>query len=522
MVSLLKHHAAWLVVASLLTGCQARGILPPPDGRPGGGELRVLLPFEPRSLDPNSPSDEAALLLASNLFNKLVSLDAEGRLYPDLAASWTVGEGGLSYTFKLRRGVRWHDGRPFTAADVRWTFERLAGQPRGLAAEAIRRIERVETPDDATVMVRLREPWAPFLTTIAWYGASILPHHDPDGIARGRPVGTGPFRLGEWVRGRRVVLAANRSFFRPGPWLDRVVYLFNPDSKQVPGLLLAGAIDYTLARPPLESIPRLEREPTIQVASSPADSRFYCAFNLRRPPLADRRVREAIHRAIDRQEILEQALHGFGAPAFGFYTPAVSWAYNGRAHVPAHDPGRARALLAAAGLRGSAGRPALELELLVPPVSPMPEIAGVLVRQLAAVGIAVRPVFLPLDQLLERASVRHEFDLALLGGSQGPDPESLNVRFGARGPLQVMGYSSPRLAAALAEGARSVDMTQRARAYFRAQDILAHDLPVVPLIEAVRLTIFHRRVHGLPQVEARGLVPADEYSLVRLDPGAGR
>lgn len=522
MVSLLKHHAGWVVVASLLTGCQARGILPPPDARPGGGELRVLLPFEPQSLDPNSPHDEAALLIASNLFNKLVSLDAENRLYPDLAESWTVGEGGLSYTFELRRDVHWHDGRPFTAADVRWTFERLAGQPKSLAAEAFRRIERIETPDDATVVVRLREPWAPFLTTIAWYGAFILPHHDPDGIARGRPVGTGPFQLGEWVRGRRVVLNANRRFFRPGPWLDRVVYLFNPDSAKVPELLLSGAVDYTLARAPLESIPRLEREPTIRVSSSLADSRIYCAFNLRRPSLADRRVREAIHRAVDRQEILEEALHGFGAPAFGFYTPAVSWAYNGRAHVPAHDPGRARELLAAAGLRSGAGRPALELELLAPPISPMPEIAGVLVRQLAAVGIAVRPLFLPLDQILERASVRHEFDLALLGGSQGPDPENLNVRFGPRGPLQIMGYSSPRLTAALAEGAQSVDLTRRARAYFRVQDILAQDLPVAPLIEGVRLTIFHRRVRGLPQVEARGLVPTNEYSLVRLDPGAGR
>lgn len=514
MVSpLLKDHAVvWLLVALLLTGCQARGAHPPPGGPPEGGELRVLLPFEPRSLAPNSPGDEVALVLASNLFNKLVSFDAESRLYPDLAESWTVGAGGLSYTFNLRRGVHWHDGRPFTADDVRWTFERLAAEP-GLAAEAVRRIERVETPDERTVVIRLKEPWAPFLSTLAWFGAFILPRHDTDGIAQGRPVGTGPFRFSEWVRGERLVLVANRSFFRPGPWLDRVVYTFSSGSQTVPELLLAGAIDYTMARPPLEAIPRLEREPTIRVASALADSRIYCAFNLRRPALADLRVREAINRAIDRQEILDRALHGFGAPAFGFYTPAVSWAYNGNAHVPAHDPARARALLAAAG------RPALDLELLVPSASPMPEIAEVLTSQLAAVGISVRPVFLPLGQLVERASVRHEFDLALLGGSQGPDPENLNTRFGPRGPLQYMGYTSPRLAAALAEGARSADLTERARAYFRAQEILAQDLPVAPLVEGVRLIIFHRRVRGLPQVEARGLVPADDYSLVRLDPG---
>lgn len=510
-----KNHAAWLVVALSLAGCRAQEPPLPAGAPPGGGALRVLLPFEPQSLDPNSPRDEAALIIACNLFNKLVSFDAESRLAPDLAESWTVGEGGLSYTFRLRQGVRWHDGRPFTAADVRWTLNRLAGQ-KGLAAEAIRRIARIETPDDATVEIRLAEPWAPFLTTLAWYGASILPEHAPESIAEGRPVGTGPFRFGEWVRGERLVLTANRDFFRSGPWLDQVVYTFGAESAKVSGLLLSGAIDYTMLRPPLEEIPRLEREPAVRIVSLPADSRFYCAFNLRRPALADHRVREAINLAIDRQELLEQALHGFGAPAFGFYTPAVSWAYNGSAHVPAHDPDRARALLAAAG---HSGAPALELELLAPAASPMPGIARVLAAQLAAVGIAVRPVFLPLDQLMEKASVRHEFDLLLLSGSQGPDPENLNVRFGARGPLQVMGYSSPELEEALAEGARTVDLAERARAYFRVQEILARDLPVAPLAEGARLTIFRREVHGLPQVEARGLVPADEYSLVRLDAG---
>lgn len=515
---LLKNHAACLAVTLVLAGCREHEPAQPRSDQPAGGELRVLLPFEPQSLDPNSPRDEAALVIAANLFNKLVSFDAESRLVPDLAESWTVGEGGLSYTFRLRQGVHWHDGRPFTSADVRWTLNRLAGQ-KGMAAEAIRRIARIETPDDATVEIRLTEPWAPFLTTMAWYGASILPEHAPESIAQGRPVGTGPFRFGEWVRGERLVLAANRDFFRSGPWLDRVVYTFGAESAKVPELLLSGAIDYTLARPPLEMIPRLEREPAIRITSLPADSRIYCAFNLRRPALADRRVREAINFAIDRQALLDQALHGFGAPAFGFYTPAVSWAYNGNAHVPAHDPKRARALLAAAGRSGGAGDPALALELLVPPVTPMPEIARVLISQLAAVGISVRPVFLPLGQLMERAAVRHEFDLLLLGGSHGPDPENLNVRFGAHGPLQFMGYSSPELEEALAEGARTVDLAERARAYFRVQEILARDLPIAPLIEGARLTIFRREVHGLPQVEARGLVPADEYSLVRLDAG---
>jgi peptide/nickel transport system substrate-binding protein len=511
-----KAHAAWILaplltsflMVGLMGGCKARGLPPPADIQPQG-ELRVLLPVEPRSFEPNKPHDEAAAVLASNLFNKLVSFDADGRLFPDLAESWSVGEGGLLYTFLLRRGVHWHDGKPFTSDDVRWTFERLAAEP-GLSSEAIRRIRKVETPDEATVVIRLEEPWAPFLTTLGWFSGFILPRHHPD--LGEKPIGTGPFQLREWVRGKHIILAANQGFFRPGPYLDRIVYTFSSDSRQSAERLLSGAIDYTFIRPPVGMIQRLEREPGIRVVSAPSDSRIYCAFNLRRPALADPRVREAINRAVDRQQILDRALHGFGAPALGFYTPAVSWAYNGDAHVPAYDPALARQLLAAAG------QSALELELLAVPVSPHADIARLLAEQLTAVGIRIRLVFAPVNQIQERAMARHDFDLVLIAGSQGPDPENLNLRFGSRGAMQFMGYSSPELDAALAEGARTVDLTRRARAYFRAQEILARDLPIAPIVEGVRLTFFRRGVHGLPQVEARGLVPVNDYSLVRVEP----
>jgi peptide/nickel transport system substrate-binding protein len=517
-----KAHAPWipapltsfllltsfLVVGLMIGGCRARG-LPPPADAPPQGELRVLLPVEPRSFEPNKPHDEAATVLASNLFNKLVSFDADGRLFPDLAESWSVGEGGLLYTFHLRRGVHWHDGQPFTSDDVRWTFERLAAEP-GLSSEAIRRIREVETPDEATVVIRLEEPWAPFLTTLGWFSGFILPRHHPD--LREKPVGTGPFELGEWVRGKRITLVANQSFFRPGPYLDRIVYTFSSDSRHSAEQLLSGAVDYTIVRPPVGMIQRLEREPGIRVVSAPSDARVYCAFNLRRPALADPRVREAINRAIDRQRILDRALHGFGAPALGFYTPAVSWAYNGDAHVPAYDPALARQLLAAAG------QSALDLELLAAPISPHADIARLLAEQLTAVGMRIRLVLAPVSQIQERAMARHDFDLVLVSGSQGPDPENLNLRFGSRGAMQFMGYASPELDAALSEGARTVDLTRRARAYFRAQEILARDLPIAPITEGVHLAFFRRGVHGLPQIEARGLVPINDYSLVRVEP----
>ena len=509
----LNTRALALAVLLLGAGCGARSLVPPlPSGH--GGEMRVALPFEPRALDPNSVQDEAALLLAPNLYSRLVALDADSRLFPDLAESWTIEDGGLRYVFRLREGVRWHDGAPFTAADVRWTFDRLARRP-GLAAEAVHRIAGVETPDDRTVEIRLREPWAPFLTTIAAYGVYILPRHVADPAGTGRVVGTGPFRLGSWERGRRIVLLPNRSFYRPGPLLDRLVYTFVGDPRRTAELLLAGTLDYSVVRPPAQLIPRLQREPGLRVVTAPSDARLFVGFNLRRPPLGDLRVREAINRAIDRQEILDKGLHGYGAPALGFYTPVVSWAYNGEAHVPPFDRRKARQLLAAAGLRPDARGAAVRLELLTPRLGAFEQIAALLRDQLRAVGIELRPVVLSPEQCTERTLTRHDFDLTLLSGSQGPDPENLEARFGSHGSLQFMGYANPALDAALNEGARSVDLPRRAQAYFRAQTILAHDLPIAPLAEGVRISVFRRGITGLPQAEARGLVPVDEYSLVR-------
>ncbi|HEV2851529.1 MAG TPA: ABC transporter substrate-binding protein [Thermoanaerobaculia bacterium] len=491
------------------------------EAKGGGGELRVVLPAEPTELDPNSSRDEIAHLLAPSLYSRLLMLDADSRLHPDLAESWEVSQGGLLYTFHLRHGVRWHDGHPFEAADVRWTLEQLAKHP-AFAAEAVRRIDWVETPDEHTVIVHLREPWAPFLSTLAGFGTFILPR--PSEGARwpagAPPVGTGPFRFAEWVPGRRIVLAANRSFFRPGPFLDRVVYTFEPDPNRGPGLLTTGQADYLVQRPSLALLPRLARDPRLRVLTSPSDGRYYLAFNLRRRPFDDPRVREAFNRALDRPALLEHALYGYGAPGFGFYTPAVAWAYDPAARAPGLDRARARALLDAAGFRPDAEGVRLKLVLSCAPIAPYWEIAEVVAKQLRTVGISVHLEQITGRQWMERVLQRHDFELTLIGGNHGPDPENLNLRFGSRGTTQIMGYTNAQLDAALSEGARTVDLARRARAYFQAQEILAHDLPIAPLAEGVQITIYRRGVTGLPRAEARGLVPEYDFSLVRARGGA--
>ena len=493
----------------------------------GGGDFRVLLPAEPASLDPDSSRDELALLIAPNLYSRLVMSDSEARLHPDLAERWEVSPDGRRYTFHLRRGVRWHDGRPFEAADVKWTLEHLARQGApSFTAEAVRRVARVEIPDGQTVTLHLTEPWAPFLPTTANLGLFILPRPAPgsrkkvSGRSTGIAVGTGPFELAEWVPGQRIVLTANRSFFRPGPFLDRVVYTFEPNPDRGPELMVSGKVDYVMLRPSISLLPRLARDERLRVSISPSDARYYLAFNLRRKPFGDPRVREAINRALDRPALLERALHGYGAPGYGFYTPAVAWAYDPNAQAPEYDLERARALLDAAGLRPDGRGIRLETVLLCPTLGPFRDLAREVADQLRKVGIAARVETVGVRQWMDRAIQRHDFELSMFGGRQGPDPENLNVRFGSRGTAQIMGYANSELDAALAEGSRTVDLARRARAYFRVQQILARDLPIAPLAESVNATLCRREVSGLWRMEARGLVPEGEFSLVRVRPSA--
>jgi peptide/nickel transport system substrate-binding protein len=509
--------AAALVAACLLwAGCGGAGS-GSPERKGGGGELRVLLPAEPRDLDPNGIQDEVSLLLAPSLYNRLVMTDADSRILPDLAGSWEVSQDGLRYTFHLRDGVRWHDGHPFQASDVLWTLEHQARR-RSLGEGAYRRIAGVETPDERTVVVRLREPWSPFLAMIASYGAFILhpPHSPGEKVPRPRPIGTGPFKLQAWEKGRRIVLGANHDYFRTGPFLDRVVYEFEPDPHRGPQRLINGEADYLVVRPPLGILPRLARNPELRVATFPGDGQYSLLFNLRRRPFQDLRVRRAFNMAIDRPALLTRALFGYGTPGMGFYTPAVAWAFNPSARAPELDLAGARSLLDQSGFQPDAQGIRLRAKLLTPSVSPFYDVARAAAGQLAAAGIELQVEMVSGREWIARTTRSHDFEVALMGGSLGPDPEILNLRFGSRSPVQPTGYSNPEFDAAIAEGARALDLSRRARAYFRAQEILARDLPMAPLADGASVTICRRGVTGLPRLEARGLVSDFDFSLVRV------
>lgn len=493
----------------------------PPEPKGSGGEFRVILATEPSSLNPNLRSDDSAFYVSQNLYNKLVTLDADFRVIPDLATRWDISGDGLTYTFHLAPNVQWHDGKPLTAADVKWTFETIARE-KGTAQDVATRIASIETPNATTVTLRLKDAYAPFVPMLAWYGTFILPKHIYESDdwtknpANEKPIGTGPFKFVEWIRGDHITAVVNREYFKRGPFLDQVIWRFPKTAPLGPDLIAQAQADLSVAAPPRERVAELQKTPGVQVKTFASTNRYYLGINLRRKPLDDLRVRQAINSALDRSAMLSQAFAGLGTPGVGMYTPGIPWAYNPNALAPAFDRANAEKLLDDAGVKRGVDGSRFKPVLLASNVSPFKEVAQVVQEQLRAVGIEANLVLLASTDVSTRVYQQKDFDLWVNDGSHGPDPENLFLRFGSTGSFAPLGYASAEFDAAMADGARQTKVEDRAKAYFRAQEILARDLPLAPLVDPAFIVLARANVTGLGYTQARGLVTFQDYSLVRI------
>lgn len=510
---------ACLFIGLGITAC----VSPPPTPEPkgGAGEFRVVLAAEPLTLNPNLRADDAAFNLCQNLYNKLVTLDADYRVIADLATRWEISNDGLTYTFYLAPNVQWHDGKPFTSADAQWTLETIT-RAQGFASQVTQRIRAIETPNATTVIVRLAEPYAPFLSSLAWYGTFILPKHIYEGSAwskhpaNEKPIGTGPFKFSEWVKGDHITAQANPAYFKRGPFLDQVTWRFQKPTAVGYELVVRGEADYTQAAPPRERVAELQKTPGVQIKTFASTNRYYLGINVQRKPFDDLRVRQAINAALDRTAILRRAFAGLGTPSEAMYTPGIPWAYNPNARPPSYNPTQAEQWLDDAGARRGSDGIRFKLTLVTNNISPFKETAQIVQEQLRAVGIASTLVLLDAAAMNTRLYQQKDFDLALHDGSFGPGPENLGTRFGSASAFAFTGYANAEFDAAIAEGARRSHGAERAQAYFRAQEILARDLPLAPLVDPAFIVLARDTVTGLGYTEARGLVTFQDYSLVRV------
>jgi peptide/nickel transport system substrate-binding protein len=478
-----------------------------------GGTLRFAIVNDPRPYPIVAAGGFNTLLVLKTMFNGLTRPDPQDSTpTSDLATSWTASPDLLSWTFQLRRGVIWHDGRPFTAADVKFTFDTMIDRKVNARYRGnFPGLRRTEVVDDNTVRFVFDAPLSPFPAMLA-YNAYIVPRHLLEGQDLNapaefyrHPIGTGPFRFKEQVRGSHLTVEANPSYFEGRSHMDAIVFKVLPDPNTQIAQFRAGELDLTWLEAPL--MPALKAVPGVQIDFGRQVNYYMVDLNNRLPIFADRRVRQAVALAIDRKAIIDQVFLGTAELANGPISPILKPYYTANVTSYPYDPARARRLLAEAGWKPSADgllakdgqKLAFTLESYAGTLTD--NIAVVVHQYLRQIGMDVKLQHTQLSQMYEKVLAgKHE---AMVGWWITPsDPDQ--TAFWQKGAgFNTSGYANPEVDRLLAQGRATVDVDKRAAAYHQLQKIVAEDVPYVFLCYPMEIRAISARVQGLPPVGLR-------------------
>jgi len=518
-------HAACLILLSLvllMAACTdkqpVRQTVRGP-GKPAYGDAIVVGSIgDASNLIPLLASDTPSFEIAGYVYNGLVKYDKDLNLVGDLAESWDISKDGLTITFHLRKGVKWHDGVEFTSADVLYTY-RVTIDPKTPTAysEDFKQVKRAEAPDRYTFSVTYGKPFAPALAS---WGMNILPAHLLEGkditkseLAR-RPVGTGPYRFKEWVAGQKIVLDAYKDYFEGEPYIGRYVYRVIPDNSTMYMELKAGGLDMMGLTP--VQYQRQTDTPDFKARFNkyryPASAYTYLGYNLRNPMFADKRVRQAITSAINKDEIIHGVLFGMGQVAHGPYKPGT-WASNPNIKDFDYNPARAKQLLAEAGWRQvnddgvlvKDGKPFTFTILTNQGNDQRLKTAQIIQRRLKNVGIDVKIRVLEFASLLTNFIDKGNFDALIMGWTTTQDPDIFDVWHSSKtGPkeLNFIGFKSKEVDRLIEEGRGTFDTEKRKRCYYRIQEILADEQPYTFLYVPDSLPVVSSRFRGIEPAPA--------------------
>ena len=450
-------------------------------------QLTIALQLEPTDLDPTTGAAASANRSVTdlNIYNGLTQIDKDGAVQPDLATSWDVSADGLTYTFHLKTGVKFSDGSPFGADDVKWTLDRDRDpKATGAQKQLFENIASVEVVDPATVKVTLSKPQGDFLYDMGWTDAAIV---SPKSAATNltNPVGTGPYQLGEWVKADHLTLVRNPNYSGTPPAMDKVIFRFISDPAAATNSMLAGDIDVFSAFPAPELVAQFKSDARFEVIIGSTQGETIVAMNNARPPLDNVKVREAIARAIDRNAIIEGTMFGYGTPIGSFYPPGDP-AYVDLTAVSAFDPAKSKQLLTDAGVKD------LTLTFKVPPVSYARSAAPIIQQELADVGVKVNIVNDEwADWLGNVFGGAHDYDLTMITHVEPDD----YAAFGK--PGYYINYKADALNALVDKLKATTDPKQQIAIRQDIQKQLATDFAAVYLFEYPNITIAKKGITGL-------------------------
>ena len=508
----------WLVFFCLtVTACspQAPGGVPAGSGaaEPAHGDILVEGSIgDASNLIPLLASDSTSHEIAGLVFNGLIKYDKDVHIVGDLAESWEISRDGLVITFHLRKGVRWHDGKPFTAHDVLYTYQ-VTVDPKTPTAYAgdFLKVKKAEVLDDHTFRATYDRPFAPAL--MSW-SVGILPRHLLEGrdittSPLGRhPIGTGPYRFKEWVAGQKIVLVSNPDYFEGRPYIDGYILRIIPDTATMFLELRANGID-RMGLTPLQFTRQTENNLFRENYRKYRYLSFaytYMGYNLKNPLFADKRVRQALAHAVNREEIIDGVLLGLGKPATGPYKPGT-WAHNPNVRTYSHDPEKAKALLAEAGWRRTDGgflekdgKP-FEFEIITNQGNEIrAKCAEIIQRRLAEIGIRVKIRVIEWAAFVNDFINKRKFDATILGWTIPMEPDLYDVWHSSKtGPqeLNFISFRNDEVDALIVRARETFDQPLRKQCYDRIQEILAEEQPYLFLYVPDALPILHARFRGV-------------------------
>lgn len=487
---------------------------PTPVNLSGGTFVRAMT-TEPASIDPQGAASSGLSLVLPYLFDTLVVYDTDFNLVPALAESWQVATDGKEITLKLKAGVTFHDGTPFNAQAVQFTFQRFKESgTRSPIYGGIQQISGLEVVDDLTIRFVFKEPTANFWSTLTMPFAGIISPASARKVAetgKGNLVGTGPFVLDKWQVGQSITLKRNPAYQwgpalvenRTAPYLDALVFKVIPDATTQLAALETGAVDAIFVNQP-DHHAKLKANPKMQVHETVLNSLIYLGFNCKKPPFADPQVRRALSHAVNKDEILRVALGGIGVTAFAPLPSSLpGFDASLKAFELGYDPKQAQALLKEAGfVQGSGGTwekqgQPLKGVLLTSNRAPNDTIAVLLQSQLKAIGVPIEIQTLDSRAVMD-ATTQGKFDL-LVWRYDWNDPDALDIFLGTNriGSTNRVAYSNPKVDALLAQGARELDAAKRKRIYVEAQKLILQDAPWQPLYVPLDVIATSKRVSGI-------------------------
>ena len=479
-----------------------------------GGTLVDAMSAEPSGLIAMLAGESAASSVAANIFNSLLKYDKNLELAGELAESWQISDDQKTITFKLKPHLKWADGAALTSADVLFTWKVITDDnTRTPYGADYKLVKHAEAPDPLTFIVTYEQPYAPALDS--WAGMQILPEHllkgqdiNTTAFAR-KPVGSHYYQLGDWKHGERISLIRNPNATQGQPRIDRLVSRFIPDPAAQFLELMADNIDlmnlntiqYARILPA-----RKELSSRVALYKELGNSYTYLGFNLKRKPFDDKRVRQAINYAIDKQELIDGVLLGLGEPVASPYKPGTRWS-NPRLRPYPHDIEKAKQLLKQAGFEDSDGDGILEkdgqpfrFEILTNQNPDRVKSATFIQRQLKQLGIDASIRQLEWASFIGRYIKTGDFQAVVLGWSLGVEPDQFNIWHSSQqapGQFNFIGYNNPKVDRLLERGRLELDPDKRMKIYHEFAEVLLEDSPIVYLFAGYGLPAIHKRVRGI-------------------------